>query len=201
MRRVSIALLISLFAMTGSTAFAVDFEDGMYWGGNIGVSDDTGLCDSVPKPQGFSSPTECDETDLGWQVFMGWQPIKWISIEGGYTDLGTSGVKVVGDTASSKVNGFNLGVVFTLPILEKAGIFGTAGAFRWDADVTTALQNQPATKVSESGTDYYYGLALRWPLTKTIGVAMEGKRYKDIGKTSETSSNYNLWTAGLTFRF
>lgn len=200
MRRVSIALLISLFTMTGSTAFAVDFEDGFYWGANLGISDNLDACNSLVTPQGFNGPTGCDDTDLGWQLFLGWQPMKWISLEGGYTDLGTASTTVVDTTSSAKVKGFHLNGLFTLPLLEKIGLYGTVGAFLWDADVSTASRTQPATKVSESGTDYYYGLALRYPLTKTIGVALEGKKYIDVGKTDAASSDFYLWSMGLTFR-
>ena len=201
MRRVSIALLISVFAMYGSATHAVDFPNGLYWGANAGVSEDIDICDSQSTPQGFGTPTNCQDSDFGWQAFLGYQVMKWISVEAGYADLGGSDVRVVNDTISSNIDGFTLSVAVTAPVLEKIGLYGIGGAFLWDADVTEAGLNMDTVTNSDSGTDYFYGLSLRLPLSKTIGMNLEAKRFKDIGSSDIGTTNVNLWTAGLLFRF
>ena len=208
MRRVSIALLSGLLAMSASAALAVDFPNGLYWGVNAGVAEDTNFCGRFPPAFQFSEIPGCDDKDFGWQLYAGYQLMKWLSAEGGYTDLGSSDLRVVQDSNVSKVKGWNLGIAFTLPYLEKIGLYGVGGAYFWDKDVVlrrTGLTVSDA--VSDTGTDYYYGIALRYPFTEKIGISLEFKEFRDVGskKSGQVievgNSDHRLYTGGLTFRF
>lgn len=202
MRRVSIALLISVFAMYGSAAHAVDFPNGLYWGGSGGSTDHSDGCDALSVPAGFGSATRCSDSDFGWQIFLGYQVMKWLSLEGGYAGLGGTNVTAINASSRSDVDGFTLNAVVTAPLLEKFGIYGTVGAFFWDADLTTGgAVNQDPISTSDSGTDAFYGVGLRFPLTETIGMNLEAKRFIDVGSNEVGTTDINLLSAGLLFRF
>lgn len=201
MRRVSIALLSALFAMYGSTVMAVDFPNGLYWGGNAGIAEEENSCNEIPVPQGFDEFAGCDNTSFGWQLFLGYQFMKWISVEGGYVDLGGSDFRVVQDTFSTEMKGWTLNGVFTVPFLEKFGLYGTGGAFFWDGEVKVErVGGTPSATLSDTGTDYFWGLGFRFPFTENVGINLEVKQFIDVG-TGDIKSDYGLYTAGLLFRF
>jgi len=208
MRRLSVALLGGLFAIYTSTATAVDFSNGFYLGFNAGIAEEEDFCDdagkiflpNLPTP-GQDEISGCDDTDLGWQLYGGYQFIKWISIEGGYTNLGGSDVRLVQDTVKSDVDGFSLGLALTAPFIEKIGLYGLIGAYRWDKEVTRQRSGGPLIKVSDTGTSEYWGLALRYPLTEKIGISLEVKNFLDIGNEEVGETDYGHYSAGLSFRF
>ena len=129
MRRIILALIIGFMTLSGSQVMAVDFPNGFYAGASGGISDDRDFCAQTGN---FSS---CDERDFTWKIYGGYQFLKWISLEGGYVDLGgaetdTPGASK-GDFVISDVDGLLLAAPFTAPFLEKAGIYGKIGAFFW----------------------------------------------------------------------
>lgn len=202
MRRLSIALLGGLFAIYGSTAAAVDFPNGFYGGFNAGIAEEQDSCSKIPPPQGFDEVTGCDDTDFGWQLFVGYQFMKWISAEAGYVDLGGSEYRVVSDSFTTEADGWTLNGVVTLPYLEKIGLYGTAGAFFWDRERKRVnSDNQSGSSSSDTGTDYFWGLGLRYPFTEKIGINLEVKNFNDVGSSTVGKSDYRLYTAGLLFRF
>ena len=208
MRRLSVVLLASLFAMYASTALAVDFANGLYWGFNAGIAEEKEFCQSagevftptLPAP-GFDEVTGCDDTSLGWQLLIGYQLIKWIGIEGGYTELGGSDVRLVQTAVDTDVDGWTLGVAATAPYLEKIGLYIVGGAYYWDKDVQAQTPGRQGTKQNDSGVDAYFGGALRFPLTEKIGLNMEVKKFYDIGSAKVGKTDYLHFSAGLQFRF
>ncbi len=204
MRRVSITLLIGVFALYGSATHAVEFPDGLYWGVSAGASEDLDSCDALPVPMGLGSAAGCNDSDFGWQIFLGYQVMKWLSFEGGYADLGGTDVTTIAtvdSTIKSNVDGFTLNAVVTVPLLEKLGLYGTVGAFFWDVDVTTAGLNEDSVKTSDTGTDTFFALGLRYPLSERIGINLEAKRFTDVGGDEIGSTDISLFSAGLLFRF
>lgn len=202
MRRVSIALLSGMLAMYGSTALAVDFADGLYWGVNAGVAEDRDFCRQFPPAFQFSEVPGCDDRDFAWQIYLGYQFTKWVSAEGGYTDLGSSDIRIVQDSYVSDVKGWNLGLAITLPYLEKIGLYGIGGAYFWDKDTLLRRVGLTVTDAaSDNGTDYYYGIALRYPFSEKVGIHVELKEFRDLGSDKVGTSNHRFYTAGLAFRF
>jgi hypothetical protein len=208
MRRLSVALLGGLFAIYASTATAVDFPNGLYWGFNAGIAEEEKFCEDVGKKfmpslpaQGFDEITGCDDTDLGYQIYAGYQFMKWLSVEGGYTNLGGSDILLVQDEVKTDVDGWSLGLALTAPYIEKIGLYALVGAYRWDKERTQQRSGEPLTKDSDSGTNQYWGLALRYPLTEKIGINLEVKNFLDIGDDKVGETDYGLYTAGLSFRF
>jgi len=209
MRRISIALLGGLLAAYASNATAVEFPNGLYAGGNAGIAEEEDTCSKIPTPAGFDEVAGCDDTDFGWQLFLGYQFMKWISVEGGYAYLGGSEYQVVMNSYTTKTEGWTLNGVITLPGLQKIGLYGIAGAFFWDRDVQrgSSAQGDSESK-SDTGTDFYWGLGLRYPFTEHIGINLEVKNFMDVGSDSLNiegypagESNYGLYTAGLIYRF
>ena len=224
MIRVLLVLLTFLVGGFSSQAFAVDFEDGLYYGFNFGAADNLTLCDELEgqfigftddgdltdiftkndtdrRNFNLNSPSKCKDTDFGLQIFAGWQLMKWLAFEGGWTDLdSTTYTDPDGTGTKVETSGWQVNAVGTLPILERAGIYFKLGAFNWDLDSKQTFVTGETTDVSTSGTDFVYGLALRYPLTDTIGVSLEVQRFEDIGNSQTGDIDINLWTAGFLLR-
>lgn len=215
-------LLTGLVGGLGNQAYAVDFEDGLYYGFNFGAADNLTVCDELEgsfrggtyDPNeifvagdttrsnfNLTSPRDCRDSDFGLQLFAGWQLMKWLAFEGGWTDLDSTTYSDPDGTGSKlETTGWQINAVGTLPYLEKAGIFFKVGAIGWDMDVTQTMITGETTSMKEDGTDWVYGLALRYPLTDTIGVSFEFQRFQDIGNSTTGEMNINLWTAGVILR-
>ncbi len=201
MRRVSTALLGGLFAMYASTVLAVDFADGLYLGVNAGIAEERDFCDNFTIAPGFEEPPGCDDSDFTWQLFLGYQLAKWFSVEGGYTDLGGSEIREVQTSVTTDTRGWTLNGVFTVPLLERAGLYGTLGAYFWDREVKSATAITLAgSQQSATGTDYYWGLGLRYPFTDNVGINVDVKSFKDVGNSEVGQGDHFAYTIGLLFR-
>ncbi|MFQ5635176.1 MAG: outer membrane beta-barrel protein [Gammaproteobacteria bacterium] len=201
MRRVIITLLVGLIAFYGSPAMAVDLADGFYWGGSGGVAEEPDTCKDIPTPQGLTEITGCDDSDFGWQLFVGYQFMKWLSVEGGYAELGGSEAIHIAAVDTSDTTGWTLNAVVTLPYLEKLGLYGTGGAFFWDREITGGGGAQTRFETSDTGTDFFYGIGLRYPLTRNIGINLEAKAFNDVGSGKVGTSDLRLYSAGLLVRY
>lgn len=201
MRRVSIALLGGLFAMYASTTLAVDFPDGLYLGVNAGIAEERDFCGNFTIAQGLDEPPGCDDSDFTWQLFLGYQIAKWFSVEGGYTDLGGSELQQVQTSITTDTTGWTLNGVFTVPLLERAGVYGTLGAYFWDREVQSATAITLAgSRQSATGTDYYWGLGVRYPFTERVGINVDVKSFKDVGNSEVGTGDHFAYTIGLLFR-
>jgi hypothetical protein len=178
---------VSALALYGPSASAIEFNQGFYGALGIGVSEvDQSTCGKIPvggRPGG-SSQFNCDDTDSAWSVIGGWQILKWVGVEAGYTDLGETTVKGGGTNISAEVDGFTLAVTPTLPISEGASLFVRGGAFFWSDDVSGQFDDQvTVTPVSssEDDTSGFIGAGIRVKFTERFGIGVEWNRYLDVG--------------------
>jgi len=196
MRTTILALLIGFITIYGSQAMAVDFPNGFYAGAGGGVSKDRDFCAQAGKTN------KCEDTDFAWRIYGGYQFFSWFSVEGGYTDLGSSDAKValvgVADKIKSEVDGFTLATVFRAP---KVGLFVKAGAFYWDKESTTVPLGLDPVSASETGTSLMGGLGVRYPFTEKLGVGLEWNRYVDVGDSTVGESDMDVYSVDLIWRF
>ena len=197
----AVALTGLVAATTGISPLASAQDAGFYAGAAVGQSRAKDACEGVT--------IACDDKDTGWKVFGGYQFNKNFGAEVGYVDLGkatANGVITgVAVSADAKVKGFEVLGVGTLPIANNFSAYGKLGFFRWDLDVsaTGAISGFSATvSASETGTDFTFGLGLKYDFAKNIGARLEWQRYNDIGKESTTGkSDADLLSLGIVFKF
>jgi OOP family OmpA-OmpF porin len=194
--------LTGLVAVTAGISLLASAQDaGFYAGAAVGQSRISDACEGVT--------VACDDKDTAWKVFGGYQFNKNFGAEVGYVDLGkaTANGVITGVTVSAdaKVKGFEVLGVGTLPIANNFSAYGKLGFFRWDLDVsaTGVISGFSATvSASETGTDFTFGLGLKYDFAKNIGARLEWQRYNDIGKESTTGkSDADLFSLGIVFKF
>jgi OOP family OmpA-OmpF porin len=180
-------------------AFAQDA--GFYVGGALGQSSFKDACGGDPTLLVLS----CDDKDSAWKIFGGYQFNKNFGAEVGYVDLGkaTGSLIVLGlpGGASIKAKGFEFMGVGTLPFTDKISGYAKAGLFRWDVDADAYVSFLPVS-TSDNGTDFTFGLGVKYDFTKNIGARLEYQRYNDVGSDTTTGqADIDLWSIGIVYKF
>lgn len=214
-RNVLGAALVFMFAAVPG-AFAAD-ENGWYMGGSVGqskVSIDKGAINAAFISGGFATAsTTADETDTAWKLFGGYQFTKNWAAEIAYVDFGTASTKTdtTGNTAQYKAEAsakaWSVAGVGTAMVGNNLGVFGKLGAFNWELNYTcgkvSGTGNACTTpSASPSGTDWFYGIGMKYDFTKQTALRVEWEQYKNIGDKNKTGeSDLDLISVGVQFKF
>lgn len=169
--------------------------------------------------------TSSDLKDTAGKLWVGYQALPWLAIEGGYADLGKQkiatdyvlnfgGVVSPGTvTTDRKIDGWGLDLVAGGEVAPGLRLFGKLGAFR--ADVTTdtrvsnggSFQNPIGDFLSASDTETVvkYGLGADYAFTKNVSGRLEWERLPKLGKagsatTTGEADQDSLWL-GVNYRF
>lgn len=189
---------VALATALTAAAPALAQNTGFYAGGALGQAKAKDACSGIT---GIGFAGGCDDKDTAWKIFGGYQFNPNLGVELGYVDLGnfTANGTVLGAPVSGSVEakGFELVGVGSIPFTQQLSGYAKAGAFRWDVDTSTTVGS-----VGDKGTDFTYGLGLKYDFTRNIAGRLEFQRYNNVGETSTTGqSDVNLWTAGVMFKF
>lgn len=207
------------FGLAGCAAISSPFvaeavEPGWYLGGSIGQSrakiDDARITSSLLGGGATTSSISKDKRGLGYKVFGGYQYNQYISLEGGYFDLGQFGYTATTAapnagtvTGKLKLKGVNLDLVGFLPLFEKLSLMGRVGvtyARTRDTFTTTGALTVADPNPSKSDANYKLGLGLEYDIIKALGVRIEAERYR-INDAVGNRGDIDLYTAGLVYRF
>jgi len=208
MRNAGIAALMGalFFAWSGS-ASALDYPNGFYVEGALGYARvETSACESLPGQLPIT--LACKEDDASWELMVGWQPFKLAGIEAGYVDLGETTASAGTTDLKAKVDGAVLAVTFTVPGLREIGLYGRAGAYFWDGELSGRIAGPTPPGVSlpvkDDGTSAILGIGFRWPLTDNVGIGLRWDRYFDVGNDSFFSAgqtDINNFSGRLMWNF
>ncbi len=197
-------LAVALVA-SASSAMAGDF----YVLGAAGQSKfdiDKGAMDgAVRSVAGVAlTSSSTDDSDTAYKLQFGWQFHKNFALEGGYVDLGkaqyqanfTSGGTAYSLNSDAKVDGWNIGIVGTLPVADSLSVFGKLGTIyaKTDASASVGPVNVGGNERQWRGN---WGLGATYDFTKTVSVRAEWEQFdlsNDIGTT-------DMWSVGLVFKF
>jgi len=202
--------LLGLAAISGPFASAA--ETGGYGGISVGRSradfDEARITGGLLGAGLATTSITDDERDTGYKIFGGYQFNKNFAVEAGYFDLGrfsfTATTAPAGTlTGNFKVRGLNLDAVGILPITERFSAFGRVGvqyAKTRDSFAGTGAVLVANPNPSERDTNYKYGLGLQYDFTPSLGVRVEGERYR-INDGIGGKENVDLVSVGLVYRF
>ncbi|MDH3670350.1 MAG: porin family protein [Gammaproteobacteria bacterium] len=97
------------------------------------------------------------DDDSGQKFYGGYQFTDRYALEGGYTDLGSFDIDVPLVAGDVEVDGIQVAGVASFPLRDRFSIFGKAGIYMWDSDVSV-----PVLGSSDDGTDIMYGFGLNY---------------------------------------
>ena len=206
---------VAALAVVGLSAAVPSYAQ-WYVGGSIGKSD-IKFNNAAQSDQfldlGFTNPTTVSSTkDTGYRLFGGYQLHKYIAVEGAYVDLGRFGFRTDVTprgslTGSTRIDGFELSALGTLPIGDRFGLFARVGAlaaqtktsYTGGGSIETLIGGDTQKKRS---TELVYGAGAMFNINKNLSVRGEWSRYDKLGNVlTGGRTNANLYSLGIVYRF
>jgi OOP family OmpA-OmpF porin len=207
------AILYLLLILAGLTPFAParaqEDAPGAYLGLSVGQTKIDEFCDV------FSGASSCDDTDVGWKIFAGYQFNRFFAVEGGYVDLGKASASVSGvqdpffecGTISGSLEaeawGAFASAVATIPIGQRFGIFGKVGGAYTDAELTasgtSSLCGAGSDSLSDDGVNLTFGVGAKFDILRNLSIRAEWERFNDVGGDFE--ADVDLISAGVAYKF
>lgn len=181
----SCAVFVMVSMICASTTSA---ETGWY----VGITSGTTSADvdvSAFDDGGITSG-DVDDGGLGWKVFGGYKIMKYLAVEGGFTDLdevtfdgisdGTGVLFAAGPVSSVfDANGTFVNVVGIIPITPMFAVIGKVGLLNWDGDIT--LEDAvTAIAGSDDGVDPVYSFGVEFLPDSKFTVRAEFERFSDV---------------------
>jgi len=164
MKTTGLSALLLAVAMTATGARA---DDGLF------VSASVGSADLTENFDGF----DIDTDSTAWGLTVGWRFNRYFAVEGGYQNFGRfeQTFEIEGDPVdvSIKADGFVLGVIGSLPVGERFGVFAKAGSFFWDGD----SKINSLTVATPGDTNLYLGAGVSFALTERLALSADVARY------------------------
>lgn len=203
MKKVLLALLVTLFLFTAQNVLAAD--TGWYAGVGFGQSSvDTG----VSATTGTAS---LDEEDSALKVFGGYNFNKYAAIEFQYLDAGEA--SLTGNTGDTFVSGgttfvftannvkiateavsFGVSGVFTYPAHQYFKPFVKIGLHSWELEAT-ASSGVTSSSATTDGTDLLFGLGARADITDKVSLRVE---YENLDLDGD---DLTVVSGGVVFNF
>lgn len=193
-------------ALSVTTVQAAD--TGFYIGGSFGqskISDFNGSdADAELASLGITSTTSADDKDTGWKAFAGYRIMKYLAVEGAYTNFGeaTANTVITAPTAGTvntdlESESWSISAVGILPLNDQFSLFARLGVNVWNIDISASGTGSGAVVVSDSedGTDVVYGLGAAYNITQNLSVRGEWERYDFDG------DDIDLLSVGLAWSF
>ncbi len=160
--------LASLALFSIGAAGTASADSGPYLGASIG---------STTIDEDFDG-TRLDTDSMAYRFVGGFQMGDVLGLEVGYQDFGNMDELVVIGPISSLTRlsaaGWTIGGTLGLPITDQVSIFGRAGVFYWDANIT--IDGIPIDVPQDDNP--YYGAGARVNLSPNLSLVGDWSRYE-----------------------
>ncbi len=209
--KITALLTLTALALIASPS-AMAQDSGWYLGANLGktkakIDDDRIITGVIPSGYSVTALND-DDKGTGFKLFGGYQFNRYLSLEGGYFDLGKIGYQATTLPAGTlngelKVSGLNLDLVLNVPFTERFSAFARVGAAHANAKdtfVATGAVLVTNPNPSERSTNVKFGAGLQYDFTKSFGMRAEVERYR-INDAVGNKGDIDLASLGVLFRF
>ena len=183
------ALCATLMGASLST-LAAD-ENGFTFGIDYGRTEAKKYCNNI---------VNCDDTDKGPKVEIGYDFNKTFGVELGYTSFGTvfdsnnNSVRI-----KQKSNAVTLSVLGTVPIGEYFGIYGRLGYARYDTNNTGVVEG--VALKDEHGNTPMWGAGIKFNASEQFALRLEYQNYSDLSDLPGHKDDVKGLFAGGVYRF
>jgi OOP family OmpA-OmpF porin len=204
------ASALMVLATCASTATLAQEDIGWYAGLSVGQTEtDFRSPQIVTALNGLALQTQAlnlDNDDTGWKVLAGYSFNKWLSVEGGYADLGDfsalATLKPAGTQYSeAAVSGAHIDLVGKLPLTTRLSAFGRFGIGNTRVEQDFSPVRNPYFS-SHTERDYHekYGIGLEYSLTDAFALRGEYERFK-IDDNRIIDNHTDMLSLGVVFKF
>jgi OmpA-OmpF porin, OOP family len=164
---------------------------GFYVGGALGQSKDRDIYGG--QPDGIS----CDDSDLGWKIFGGYQFSPNFAAEVAYTDLGETQLSDAFDRVTFRSKAWEAALVAMYPFPEGFTLYGKLGMYRGETKAASTF----ADSEKESNNDVTFGFGGRYDFNRNFAVRVEWQRYADVGGDNIGTSDIDIFSVGALWKF
>jgi OOP family OmpA-OmpF porin len=168
---------------------------GPYVGAGIGYAQAKKGCLGIMSGGGRA----CDDNDMAWGGYAGYQLHRWAAAEVAYHDLGKVTSSGPGFNEHVHAAVMDLTGLGTLQIDEALSFFLRLGAYR--ATLDTSIRGVE----DHTNGNVTYGAGAQWNLSMLsgLGVRVDWQRYKKVGGDTSPygTNNYDVLNASLYWRF
>lgn len=184
--------VLSIALVGAASVYAApDSDSGVLIGIDAGRAEARKNCDGV---------ADCDSSDGSYRANIGYQFDKNWSAELGYTSFGTLFRSNDNNfDASQKANAWTVSGIGTLPISERFGVFGRAGAARFETNNSGTVQGVEVE--DRQDVKPYAGVGAKFNVTPNFALRAEFQYYADISGVDGSEDDVQSVYAGAVFRF
>ncbi len=181
----------ALFTMSLAPATLAADENGWTIGVDYGRTEAKKYCDNIAN---------CNNTDKGPKIEVGYDFNKNWGVELGYTSFGTLFDSDEDSLSlSQKSNAITLSVLGTVPINDWFGIYGRAGFARYDTNNSGSIAGVPVD--DESGNTPMWGAGAKFTLNEQFALRLEYQNYADLSDQPGRKDDVQGLFAGGVYRF
>jgi opacity protein-like surface antigen len=140
-----------------------------------------------------------DDDRVSWKAFAGYRLTPIFSLEGQYIDFGDA----ENSSARVEADGWTAALVADIPF-RYIQPYAKAGALFWDTDAHLRGALADASHVSSDGTDFFWGLGVRFDLSDNLDLRVEYERFKlngDAGGDDDFSVDTKIDAASVNLQF
>ncbi|WP_043994689.1 outer membrane beta-barrel protein [Moritella sp. PE36] len=206
--------LLTLFRINYAQAKESSFYIDLGIGSALSANSNSYLQQKVEAISSSATITDRDKNTFAYRAQLGYQANKWVALEVGYTNLGEqtltitdtalpvdvdSVVEKMANVQLNSASGATFGGKLSYPISNWISIYTRIGGFIWHGDYdSNSSVNETlysSIKVSDHGTDLYYGLGVQLPLYENFSFALDWQRYE------LTKYKTDLITGAIIYKF
>lgn len=182
--------IAAVFLLSAPFSMAQDSPlNGGYLGARAGYSYNENSCLDISL--------ECDESDIGYGVFGGYNFHSRFGLELSYNDIGDSEAVYVNQTLDGKLKEIDLALVAYYPIYRNTYIYGKLGAAYWDGEVKGA----GVATLSDDGVRPLVGAGLQFPLAERWSARIEYQYIDRVGNRDMGYTDPNFVGLSLIWHF
>ncbi len=174
-------------ALSQSSAFAVNnysaADDFIYFGTKVGYSYMPDACSSNYK--------DCDDNNVGYGIFLGYQYTSWLGFEIDAINYGEYEALYQNSIAEAEVVGYGASVKLSQSVWDSTEAYFRAGAAYMDIS-----NNSPYLLAGKNGWSPLAAIGLEYLLTKSLTLRTEYQYSNDVG-----GSDNHLASIALSYRF
>ena len=134
---------------------------------------------------GNANYNETDDSDIGFDLFAGFNLNEVLSVELGWANFGEA------DNAGTiEVTALHAAIIGHLSLQNDLSVYGKLGISSWDADLTVG-----SVKESDSDTDVFFGLGVDYDITGKTSVRF------GIDQYAIDEEDITMYSVGIKQRF
>jgi OOP family OmpA-OmpF porin len=188
-------LCAALLSMSVSSGALAAEENGFTIGVNYGQTEAKKYCDNIAN---------CDDSDNGPRIEIGYDFNKNWGVELGYTSFGTEFDLDTSEGEGSarvtqKANAITLSAIGSVPVNEWFGVFARLGYARYDTNNNGSIDGVRVD--DENGNSPYWGAGVKFTLSEQFALRVEYQNYRDLSNRNGSKDDVQALFAGGVYRF